>query len=81
MFVACLLSHWSGKDESDLDSFAAITNEPPPEIAATGHQRCVIALNEENVREWLTPESVSKKRLEEILSNPAKRYFEHRIAA
>jgi hypothetical protein len=27
MIVACLWSHWSGKEEPSLDSFAAITDE------------------------------------------------------
>ena len=81
MIVACVWSPWSGKGEPDLNSFAAVTDEPPPEIAATGHQRCIIALNENNVREWLSSTEVSKQRLDEILSDPAQRYYEHRIAA
>ena len=32
-----------------LWSFAAVTDEPPPEIAETGQQRCIIALRGENV--------------------------------
>jgi putative SOS response-associated peptidase YedK len=39
MLVACLWDHWRGADAPDLRSFAAVTDEPPPEIAATGHQR------------------------------------------
>ena len=35
IYVACLWSHWQEGDE-ELDSFAAITDEPPPEVAATG---------------------------------------------
>ena len=81
MIVACVWSPWSGKGEADLNSFAAVTDEPPPEIAATGHQRCIIALNENNVREWLSSTKVSKQRLDEILSEPAQRYYEHQIAA
>ena len=38
MYVACLWSHWQEGNE-ELDSFAAITDEPPPEIAAAGHDR------------------------------------------
>lgn len=41
MLVACLWSRWSAVGEPDLLSFAAITDEPPAEIAATGHDRCV----------------------------------------
>ena len=35
MLVACLWSHWSG-DGEELDSFAAITDEPPAEVAEAG---------------------------------------------
>lgn len=65
----------------DLWSYAAVTDEPPPEIAATGHQRCIIALRDENVREWLSPQNVSRERLESILSDREAPYYEHRIAA
>ena len=81
MNVACLWSHWTHTREPDLDSFAAITDEPPPEILATGHTRCVISLKDENVREWLAPEQASKERLEEILSDRVRPYYEHRVAA
>lgn len=81
MLVACLWSHWSGTDGPDLYSFAAVTDDPPPEISATGHQRCIISLKEDHVREWLSPSNVSKDRLEAILSDRAAPYYEHRIAA
>jgi putative SOS response-associated peptidase YedK len=81
MTVACLWSHWTGEGEPALDSFAAITDEPPPEVLATGHTRCVISLKEENVREWLAPARVSRGRLEEILSDRQAPVYEHRIAA
>jgi len=81
MTVACLWSHWTGEGEPALDSFAAITDEPPPEVLATGHTRCVISLKDENVREWLAPARVAKARLEEILSDRQAPFYEHRIAA
>src|SRR3954463_11535315 len=80
MIVACLWSHWSANGEPDLDSFAAITDEPPPEIAATGHQRCIVSLQSTNVDEWLSPAAVSKNRLEEILSDRQPVFYEHRKA-
>lgn len=55
MLVACLWAHWSGKDGPELFSFAAITDDPPPEIAATGHNRCVIPVKSQNLDEWLRP--------------------------
>jgi putative SOS response-associated peptidase YedK len=81
MIVACLWSHWSGQDEPDLDSFAAITDEPPPEIAATGHQRCIICLQANSVAEWLAPGGLTRGRLEEILSARTPVIYEHRKAA
>jgi putative SOS response-associated peptidase YedK len=87
MLVACLWSHWTHPTEPDLYSFAAITDDPPPEIAATGHNRCIIAIQPENVAEWLAPEALSKSRpeakarLEAILSDRPRPYYEHRIAA
>lgn len=81
MIVACLWSHWSGKEEPELDSFAAITDEPPPEIAATGHERCIVALQPDNVDEWLAPANVPKARLEAILSDRRPVFYEHRKAA
>lgn len=81
MLVACLWARWTGKDEPELHSFAAITDDPPPEIAATGHNRCVIPIRRENLEEWLQPESVSLERLDEILSDRERPIYEHRIAA
>jgi putative SOS response-associated peptidase YedK len=81
MIVACLWSHWSGQEGPDLDSFAAITDEPPPEIAETGHERCIVALQSNNLDEWLSPAGVPKSRLEEILSDRKPVYYEHRKAA
>jgi putative SOS response-associated peptidase YedK len=55
MYVACLWDRWQQKGEPDLYSFAAITDDPPPEVAATGHNRCVIPLKPQNIGAWLVP--------------------------
>jgi putative SOS response-associated peptidase YedK len=81
MLVACLWSHWTHPSDPDLYSFAAITDEPPPEVAATGHNRCIIAIKPENLGEWLRPQGLGKARLEEILTDRPRPYYEHRIAA
>jgi hypothetical protein len=49
MLVACLWSHWQSPGEPDLLSFAAITDEPPPEVAAAGHDRCIIPFKPEHI--------------------------------
>lgn len=81
MYVACLWDRWSASSGEVLDSFAAITDEPPPEVAATGHERCVIALSPENVERWLSPETLTKDELATILDAREPFYYEHRQAA
>ncbi len=61
LLVACLYADWSDPKEGRLQSFAAITDEPPPEIKAAGHDRCIINLRPENVETWLTPEGRSDR--------------------
>lgn len=81
MLVACLWSRWRSPGEPDLLSFAAITDEPPPEVAAAGHDRCIIPIKPENIDAWLNPEPKQMNRLYEILDDRMRPYYEHRMAA
>lgn len=81
MLVACLWAHWTKQNAPELYSFAAITEDPPAEIAATGHNRCVIPIKPENLHKWLRPETASLAELDEILRDRERLAFEHRIAA
>ncbi|MBX9629553.1 MAG: SOS response-associated peptidase [Burkholderiales bacterium] len=81
MYLACLWSHWTGKGEEDLLSVAAITDEPPPEVAAAGHDRCVIPLKPENVAAWLNPDPKNLAASYAILDDRERPYYEHRLAA
>lgn len=81
MLVACVWDHWEKAGEPDLWSFAALTDEPPPEISETGHQRCVISLQQSNLQEWLSPAAATRERLDAILSQREPLYYKHRIAA
>lgn len=81
MLVACLWDHWAQLGKPSLDSFAAITDDPTPEVAATGHQRTIITIQEQYLSEWLSPSTLSKERLEHILSDKELPYYEHQIAA
>ncbi len=80
MAVACLWSHWEGTDGAALNSFAAITDEPPPEIAAAGHDRVVITLKHENVNEWLASGG-DVAVYYRLFDNRERPFFEHRRAA
>jgi putative SOS response-associated peptidase YedK len=80
MLVACLWSHWHEGDESLL-SFAAITDEPPAEVAAAGHDRCIIPIKPENVDAWLNPNAADLNAQYAILDDRERPYYEHRLAA
>lgn len=83
MLVACLWSRWqppSGREAPDLLSFAAITDEPPPEIAAAGHDRCIVPVKPENLDAWLRP-TAGLAGAHAVLDDRARPYYEHRMAA
>jgi putative SOS response-associated peptidase YedK len=77
MLIACLWSHWTGPTEPDVRGFAAITDEPPPDVAAAGHDRCIINLKPEHVDAWLTPQGRSVDDLQAMLSDRAVSVYEH----
>lgn len=81
MLVACLWSHWTGDGEPDLYSFAAITDEPPEEVSAAGHDRCIIPVKSENIDAWLNPDPSNLAALNAILDDRERPYYEHRLAA
>lgn len=80
MLIACLYSHWQ-QDGEELWSFAAITDEPPKEVAAAGHDRCIIPIREDKLNDWLDPNSKSNKDLFVVLEDCQKPLYKHRIAA
>ena len=81
MLVACLWSRWTKTGEPDLLSFSAITDEPPPEVAAAGHDRCIIPIRPENVDSWLRPDPANLAASYAVLDDRERPYYEHRLAA
>jgi putative SOS response-associated peptidase YedK len=79
MLLACLWAHWTEGEESLL-SFAAITDEPPAEVAAAGHDRCVIPIKPENLDAWLDPKG-DLQAAYRILDDRWRPYYAHRLAA
>ena len=80
MFVACLWDHWQKKGAPDLYSFAAITDDPPPEVAATGHNRCIIPLKRQNLSARLTP-GADRAAYYALLDDRERPYYAHELAA
>jgi putative SOS response-associated peptidase YedK len=81
MLIACLWSRWSGTGEADVRGFAAVTDEPPADVAAAGHDRCIVNLRPEHVAAWLTPQGRSTDELQAILSDRQIPRIEHEIQA
>lgn len=81
LMVACLWSKWTAPGQPDLLSFAAITDEPPAEVEAAGHDRCIVPIKRENVDAWLNPQTSDLAALDAILEDRDRPYYEHRLAA
>jgi len=82
MLVACLFSEWTDPAGSPpLLSFAAVTDDPPAEVAAAGHDRMIVNLKPGHVDAWLTPAGRSPTELQGILSDRQTPYYEHEVLA
>jgi putative SOS response-associated peptidase YedK len=81
MQIACLWSRWTKPGEDDLISFAAITDEPPPEVSEAGHDRCVVPIKRDNLAKWLAAPSLSLTDHEAILEDREALYYEHLLLA
>ena len=82
MLIACLYSVWKDpKTGQELLSFAAITDEPPPEVAAAGHDRMIVNLKPANVEAWLAPAGKTPADLQRILEDRQTPYYEHEVLA
>lgn len=81
MIAACLWTRTMERDGTPLYSFAAVTDDPPEEVAAAGHDRCIIPIKREYLDAWLTPERADLAGLYAILDDRERPYYEHRLAA
>jgi putative SOS response-associated peptidase YedK len=81
MYLACLWSHWTAPGKDDLFSFAFITDEPPPEVLAAGHDRCIIPIQRKNVDAWLDPDPRDLDSLYDILEDRERPCYNHKVAA
>ena len=79
--VACLWDRWQDKATPELLSFAAITDEPPADVAVTGHDRCVVVLAERNLSVWLSPRGHNSAELHHVLSDRDQIFYVNRRAS
>ncbi len=80
MLVACLWDRWQKPGEPALLSFAAIIDAPPPEVAATGDNRCIVPLKPQNLNAWLTP-GADLATYYALLDDRERPYYAHELAA
>jgi putative SOS response-associated peptidase YedK len=82
MLIACVYSVWKDPENgTELLSFAAITDEPPPEVAAAGHDRMIINIQSGNVDKWLAPRTCDESELQAILSDRQTPYYGSEVLA
>lgn len=81
MWAASLHSYPSSRTALPYHSFAMLTDEPPPEVAAAGHDRCPIFLGEKVLDTWLRPQPLSREELLALLSEKEKAHYLHSLVA
>jgi len=83
MWAPVIWDHWKSLGgEVEFDSCALITDDPPPEVAQAGHDRCPIFLSGDAVDEWLSPELHKPDTWQKFLQGHREQvYYEHRKAA
>jgi putative SOS response-associated peptidase YedK len=80
MLIACLYSDWRDpKTGAALLSFAAVTDEPPAEVAAAGHDRMIVNLKAANVDAWLSPGGRPSDEIQGLLADRQTPYYEHAV--
>lgn len=82
MWAPGLYDSWQSLDgRVHFDSFAILTDDPPPEVAAAGHDRCPIFLHHSHIDTWLQPQAKSTEDLLSVLKLREPVHFDHRLAA
>ena len=82
MLIACLWNRSPGYiGAPDLWSFAAITDDPEPEVAEVGHDRTIINIKPEHIDAWLKPDPTNLAALYAVFDDKRHPYYEHRLAA
>lgn len=81
MYLACLWRYVEDTPEQPgFYTFAAITRDPPPEVQAAGHDRCIIAIKPENIDAWLHPDPKNLSAMYAIIDDPIDVYYAHELA-
>lgn len=81
LLAACIWSRWSRPGQPDLLSFALITEDPPPEVAAVGHDRCICPIQPADLAVWLRPLRSDIAAQDAILDRRLRPHYSHSVVA
>nr|WP_316640037.1 SOS response-associated peptidase family protein [uncultured Roseateles sp.] len=75
LLLACVWSHWEGDQGEQLDSFAFVTEDPPPEVEVAGHNRCIIPIDPADVDTWLNPDPADLDAQQAVLDRRRRPFY------
>ena len=64
---------------SPYKGFAIVTDDPPEEVEAAGHDRCPVILNHEAMTQWLSPETSNESELIKLLTRGVPPKLSHTL--
>ncbi|MGH8156626.1 MAG: SOS response-associated peptidase family protein [Rhodanobacter sp.] len=80
LLLACLWRYVEAEGETPgFYGFAAVTRDPPPEVQAAGHNRCIIPIRPEHVDAWLNPDPQNLAAQFAILEDPIEAFYQYSI--
>lgn len=79
LVVPVIFSQGQRPDGSEGYGFAIVTDDPPEEVAAAGHDRCPVILDPAVIDDWLQPEGKSVADLNRILTTRRSVTFQHQL--
>lgn len=80
MLIACVYAVWKDPENGrELLSYAAVTDDPPAEVAAAGHDRIIVNLAAECVGPWLTPQDRPTGEIQALLDIRQRPFYEHEV--
>lgn len=81
MWAASLYDEYRHPQLGLIRSFAMVTDEPPAEVSAAGHDRCPVFLDAGCIDQWLSPKGQSLEQLDSLLDHKQRTYYAHAVAA
>lgn len=81
MWAASLYEEYQSPTLGLIRSFAMVTDDPPREIEATGHDRVPIFIDEDLIDDWLHPQGKTLESLDALLGHKHRAYFNNSLAA